>query len=584
MEKKWFEMTEIRKRRFDSAVWIPLRATQQSEVGKWGHLGFESEFFGAASLAIPLRKRDAAARLDWSDLNLMHDHRGYAKRGGYVAANEYDDKQLKGAVPLVMSQSGSSAEPRTWHIHSDFVITLKLKREGNVWVAMDEGYIEVIRLKLDEDDRPRLIEVRAEHLKDYLCARRMALRISWYRSRQEVVEAEPDFNWPKPDGTYKDGERWEGRIDAVHEGGEPFGESMAVMQVTRTNLDFDEDVPRIGISDDTATSSFRRKLSEKRKLYRVVGEVWRAEWVEPGARSTRIRDDEPHPPISFVVDAAGKKQTAKSVIGSGRWLWFKPDLIPALIERRGGSLEWYTRETGSVRGSPDYPVAFGINSLGLVNAYAKDVGYLPEWLQRVWAGFNVTPEGKVSPELFLAQGQGVPASTQAPEPFLPIGIAALNDTFTKRFGRALFRPHTDSAEIFKYCHRFKALSASGLYGLAKDLVRVVVEHIDTAALHKIVAPPDKEEWKGLKSLEKVLATVSGDKSAHALLGPLHGIYNLRLADAHVASKDLDEAHALARVDRTLPFVMQGRDLLITCVASLHKIADAVQITNRISNF
>jgi hypothetical protein len=34
--------------------------------------------------------------------------------------------------------------------------------------------------------------VRAEHLKDYLCARRMALRISWYRERQEVVEAEPE--------------------------------------------------------------------------------------------------------------------------------------------------------------------------------------------------------------------------------------------------------------------------------------------------------------------------------------------------------------------------------------------------------
>jgi hypothetical protein len=576
MEQKWFEMAEIRKRRFDSSVWIPLRASEKGETGKWGYLGYKSEFFGAASLAVPLRRRDSAENLGWRDLNLMHDHCGYANLGRYVAADEYDDKQLKGAVPLVMSQSGNSAEPPTWHIRPDFVITLKLKREGNVWVAMDEGYIEVVRLKLDEDSRPRLLEVRAEHLKDYLCARRMALRISWYRERQEVVEAEPDFNWPEPDGTYKDGERWEGRINAIHEGGEPFGESMAVLQVTRTNLDFDEDVPCIGISDDAVTSSFTSKLSGKRKLYRVAGEVWRAEWVEPGARSTRIRGDEPHPPISFVVDAAGKKQIAKSLIDTGRWLWFKPELIPALIDRRGGSLEWYTRETGSVRGSPDCRVHFGINSLGLVNAYAKDVAYLPEWLQRVWAGFNVSPEGKVSAELFLAQGQGVPAHTQAPERFLPVGIAVLNDAFTKRFGRALFRPRTDSTEEFKSCHRFKALSASGLYGLAKDLVRVVVEHIDTAALHKLVAPPDKEDWGSLKSLEKVLATVIGEKDARAALGPLHGIYNLRLADAHVASKDLDEEYALARVDKTLPFIMQGRDLLVTCVASLHTIADAVK--------
>jgi hypothetical protein len=576
MEQKWFEMTEIRKRRFDSAVWIPLRASQKDETGKWEHLGHKSEFFGATSLAVPLRKRDAAESLGWGELNLMHDHCGYANRGRYVPADQYDDKRLKGAVPLVMSQSGNSAEPPTWHIHPDFVITLRLKREGNVWVAMDEGYIEVVRLKLDADNRPKLLEVRAEHLKDYLCARRMALRISWYRERQEVFEAEPDFNWPKPDGTYKNGERWEGRVSAIHEGGEPFGESMAVMHVTRTNLDFDEDVPRIEISDETATSSFTRKLSEKRKVYRIAGEVWRAEWVERGERSTRIRGDEPYPPISYVVDAAGKKQTAKSLINTGRWLWFKPEVIPALIDRRGGSLEWYTRETGGVRGSPDYRIHFGINSLGLVNAYAKDVALLPEWLQRIWAGFNVSPEGKVSAELFSAQGQGVPASTQAPEPFLPVGIAVLDEAFTRSFGRALFRPHSDPAEVFKPCHRFRALSTSGLYGLAKDLVRIVVEHIDTAALHKIVAPPDRVTWASLKSLENVLATVIGEKNAHSALGPLHGIYNLRLADAHVPSKDdLDLAYALARVDKTSPLVMQGRDLLATCVTSLHAVADAL---------
>ena len=289
MEQKWFEMAEIRKRRYNDVVWIPLRAGQTVKSGKWGQLGFREEFFGAGSLAIPLRKREVGEKLTWSDLGLMRDHCGYAHRGRYMSADEFEDKQLKVAVPLVMSQRGNSAEPSTWHIHPDLVITLGLKREGNTWVAMDEGYVEVVRLHVDKENRPRLIEVRAEQLKDYLCARRMALRLSWYRQRQAVMETEPDFKWPEPTGSYKDGERWEGRISAIHEGGEPFGESMAVLHVMRTNLDFDEDVPRIGISDESTTSSFTRKLSEGRKLYRVAGEVWRNEWVEPAARSTRIR-------------------------------------------------------------------------------------------------------------------------------------------------------------------------------------------------------------------------------------------------------------------------------------------------------
>lgn len=290
MEQKWFEMMDIRKRRFNGAVWIPLRACQRTETGSYCSLGYKSEFFGAGSLAVPLRKREAAANLGWTDIGLMHDHCGYASRGRrYVGADECEEERLTGAVRLVMSQRGNSAEPPTWHIHPDFVITLGLKREGNVWLAMDEDYIEVVRLKLDEKNSPKLLEVRAEHLKDYLCARRMALRMSWYRERVEVMEAETNFKWQNPGETSVDGERWEGRINAIHEGGEPFGESMAVMHIRRTNLDFDEDVPSIGISDETASSGFTRKLSEKRKLYRVAGEVWRDEWVEPGARSVNGR-------------------------------------------------------------------------------------------------------------------------------------------------------------------------------------------------------------------------------------------------------------------------------------------------------
>jgi hypothetical protein len=482
-----------------------------------------------------------------------------------------------GAIPLVLSQRGNSVDPPTWHIHQDFVITLGLKREGNIWVAMDEDYIDVVRLSLDEEARPRLMEVRADYLKDYLCARRMAVLLSWYRQREEVVEADPDFKWPKPDGAYNDGERWQGRVQAIHEGGYEFGGSMAVMHVTRPHVDFEEDVPRIGFSDEMATSSFTRNLSEGRKLFRVCGEVWRDEWVEPGVRSPRVRRDKQDSPIPFTVDAEGTKETAEILKESGRWLWFKPDLIPALLVRRGGALRWYTRETGGVRGWPHDYVHFGINSLGLVNAYAKDVAYLPEWLLRLWAGFNVSPEGKVSEELFSAQAQGVPADTQPPEPFLPTGVAILNHAFRERFGVKLFRPF-DLEEAFKPCHRFRALAASGLYGLAKDLARVIFEHIDTVALHAIAPPPQKENWGSLKSLEKVLATLAGDQRAKATVAPLHGIYNLRLADAHVASRDLDEAYALARVDRTLPFVMQGRDLLITCVTSLYTMADAFRST------
>ena len=74
---------------------------------------------------------------------------------------------------------------------------------------------------------------------------------------------------------------------------------------------------------------------------------------------------------------------------------------------------------------------------------------------------------------------------------------------------------------------------------------MVVEHIDTAALQQIMPPPPKQKWASLKSLEAVLATVTEAGWAHDAIGPLHGVYNLRLADAHIASNGLDAEYELA---------------------------------------
>ena len=58
MAQAWFEMAEIRRQKFASSVWIPLRAVQPiCEEGKRGHLGFKEEFFGAGSLAVPVARK-----------------------------------------------------------------------------------------------------------------------------------------------------------------------------------------------------------------------------------------------------------------------------------------------------------------------------------------------------------------------------------------------------------------------------------------------------------------------------------------------------------------------------------------------
>ncbi|MEA3470981.1 MAG: hypothetical protein U9R24_04625 [Thermodesulfobacteriota bacterium] len=362
----------------------------------------------------------------------------------------------------------------------------------------------------------------------------------------------------------------------IHEGGHPYGEKVAVFHAYRTDVDESEDIPDIsGLpTDQNIESNSWEKTFEGRKLFMIMGELWRNEWVEPAKTSPRILRDALPSSVFFIVDEQGNKETKETLADGGRWLWFKPEVIMALAHRRGGSLVWYTRDTGSVSCSPDCGVHFGINRLSLVNMYAKDVVLLPEWQQRIWAGHNVGPEGGVSEELLASQVKAQPARTQAPEEYLGKGIELINVLSRKKLGISIFRDHEFIRELLPRIHRFRAIDNPGLYSLAKDVARVTADSLDTAAMQTIVGPPKGAKWGSLKTLENLLATRIGDNAAYSVMSALVGAYELRHADAHLPSSELDEAMAL--LDHSLPAIFQGHQLLHACVSSIFKVVEVLQ--------
>jgi hypothetical protein len=124
--------------------------------------------------------------------------------------------------------------------------------------------------------------------------------------------------------------------------------------------------------------------------------------------------------------------------------------------------------------------------------------------------------------------------------------------------------------------RFRALEPDGLFTLAKDLMRLIADRIDTVALQKLVAPPKGEKWGSLKSLEKVLATLVSADEARAIMGPLAGAYDLRLADAHLPPDELDNAFALVGVDPSTQPIKQGLSLIVAVVDALYKVGCIVR--------
>lgn len=580
MSQAWFEMTEIRRRKFASSAWIPLRAVQPiCEEGNRGHLGYKEEFFGAGSLAVPVDLKEKANKLGWSDVGISHEHRACVDDGRYIPTDVYEySRGEQIGFSLVLEQRLNGDEQRMWHLHQDFVIALELMRDGDRWICPNEGYTEVARLHRHPDGRPFMMEAKAEFLLDYLCARGMGLLVTAYWNREEVVEGIAHIDWaenPKHEGTA--GARWEGCTYEIHEGGMPFGAETAVFHVSRTDVDPSEDVPVFGFPTDDVTEgrswAFKR---EERKLSVVEGEYWRDEWINPGKYSARIRGDDVPGSVFFITDVAGTRESKDTLTKESRWLWFRAEVISALLEYRGGNLGWFTRDTGSVTCSPDYGVHFGVNSIGFVNVYAKDIGLLPDWQQRVWSGFNVTPEGGVSDELLNSQMQAQPADTTSPETALVQALARMDEVFLAARGKPLFREHPYRNEVLSRIHRFRSTNEKGLFALAKDIARLTADSIDIAALQEIAAPPKSEKWGSLKSLEKVLATVCAPEDARRALTPLVGTYQLRLADAHLPGSELAEAMTLVGIDSSIPALHQGQTLIVNCASAAMAIATLLE--------
>ena len=599
MDISKFLLNGHRRRDFNKEVWIPLRAHVRTENGEFGQAGYTTEVFGAGSVAI--RTKDvplAKGSLNWFTNGLRRDHKGYVQNRKYFPADVFEGDGFLG-VNLVIAQEGSHGDPPVWHPHPDLIATLNLRREDNHWLAADEGFAEAIRYIEDADRIPRRLEIRADFLKDYLCARKMALCISSYSERDEVVADIAGTNWTafgiepryaenqEPEASkpfrgewtqeLEDG-RWEGRVTPIHEGGHEFGSGFAILHVGRKPIDPETTIPEISPGDEMESSK-REGVFKGKLVYRISGEIWRDQWVLPGSVSVRVRGDDPPSIPSFIIDAEGTRVPSKKLEGGGRWLWFNPAVINESLRYRGANLTWYTRDTGRIEMAKNYGAVFGVNNLGLINVYAKDIAFLPLWQQIIWSGFNIAPDGGVGGELLASQAEGRPAETLAPEAFLLRAREDLDRAVQKRFGKRAFRGHAKVGEVASRCHRFRSLDRAGLLALAKDLALITADDIDQKQLQEIVPPKAGEKLGSLKSLERLIAKVTDESFARTSLSALFHIYDLRLADAHLPSSETESTLLEIGLDPKLPFVLQGRDMLVSLVDALYRLIRIIENTS-----
>lgn len=567
LSQNWFELQDVRRRKFSNAVWIPLYGVRLPiKRGRYPEVGYVEEVLAVGTAVIFDGMRERAESLGWSSWSLDGSVPYLDEDGRYSKADTFHetaDDRL--GFRLVLNQYYNSLQPRQIRIHQDFVLAYGLLEEGDEWLRPSEGYEAVIRQTRNDEGEIIFVEVRAEYLKDYLAARKAALRLYYYRERQAVLGADPKYKWPEDRLLVSDEhDRCEVRCYEIDASGHAPGTTWGVFKTWRTDVDSEEDVPDFSLNDSETTESETTSgvWGEDGGRFVVSGEMWRGEWIEPAAKSCRIGYSEPEEIQMVQVDGMGGKVDLQSLNSEtiGKYLWFRPGVMNELLTYRGANKTWYTRDTGGISPSPDDLLHFGVNDLGFINVYAYDIARRPLWERRIWVASNCRPDGGVSAELMQAQMQCQPAQTTAAENLLVEALSFLDSIFQEKFTTKLLREHHEVAELERKIFRFRGVDENGLRSLAKDIVKFSIERIDKKNL--VNALGKKSSDKGtLKLLQELLTKYTDSDYAYQLMTPLFGVYELRTADAHLSQSDIDGCYSMLKVDRLAPFVQQAAQII-----------------------
>ncbi|MCL7489397.1 MAG: hypothetical protein M8357_14620 [Desulfobulbaceae bacterium] len=539
MNPDWILQKKETRRAFSNATWVPLRASINDEKGEIKNIGYVSEYFGCGSVAFPPEHLEAAEKLSWSSIGIGHSAQPHAYEDGYYSSIEqyqYNDKEPIG-IHLVFEHPQPVVGGRQWILNPDLVVALHLIKERTTWVRPEENFVEVAREVIDEKGEQQMIEIKREFLLDYLAARNLSLRLSYYRQRVENVVTLESSKYTNLENhqEQRDGGRFELLIRSLDD---VFGGSWALFRTWRTDVDEDEDAPIMGPeSDDNTDYESSQGHRSGYEGTRVEGEFWRDEWIEHQGQSRRVRGDADTNLPQFIVETDGTRMASTDLNNEdiGRWLWFRSSIVNELLALRGFSLKWYTAETGGIQSTSGYSTHFGINTSDLITVYAYDVARLAAWEQHIWSAHNVVPDGKVSIELLASQVKAQPASTHAVEELLFKVMDMIEDGFHREFNVSIFSHAIDYHAAIKQISRFASKDQTSLLRLAKELVRVFSDRLNVGELRKLSTHPNKEKLGSNKLLEDVLAQkVEADK-ARRIFGPIVGAYDMRVGDAHPTS-------------------------------------------------
>jgi hypothetical protein len=294
-------------------------------------------------------------------------------------------------------------------------------------------------------------------------------------------------------------------------------------------------------------------------------------------REVELGEDEDAPP-TFIADPEGRRCRAGER-GSPVYLYFRPHVLDKYLTTPGYGTAFHMRTWGFACGPGDTSVDVGINSKGLITAFAPDIADLSIQDQQHWAHYSSLPDGEVCEEMFETRMQQRPPHSPSVLDLVREARKNLAEAFAQRFGGEVYNA-TEPLE--RDAQRMSVGPVRSdmreVVDLAKPLYAWVVESLDIKALRRTLDAQGVAYENGARQivlLRTVLGSLSGvpEADARALVASLVGLNELRVVSAHALDQSLTGPFRLLGF-ATIPTVPRDAwaGIVDAVVESLNRIA------------
>ena len=224
--------------------------------------------------------------------------------------------------------------------------------------------------------------------------------------------------------------------------------------------------------------------------------------------------DESQLPV-FIVNSEGKKQTLprnrylptyiENGIGSFGYLYFRPEVLQKYLRAPGFRVFFHMRNWGIASLPGDQgTIDVGINSHGLVNAFALDIAGLNISEQAYWASFSSLPSGEVCEEMFQTRMQQNPPHSPSVIDLVKESCKHIDDSFKELASICVFNPiQPNNIELSRLSVGPLTTQYDELLELAKILYGWIIETMEVDSLRKVLNTLGKSIDVEIKKLRQI---------------------------------------------------------------------------------